>query len=215
MRQRSALARQRGIVTRAAAAPSMTGRHGTAHLLAACLPGAAHLFGCLHHHHHHHHHHPQGHPEVGRPGPQHSLSPPSALTPPLPPPPHTFTQPNPHTRACACARAPPSPSAPQMCDILARSMKEYERRPMDRHGFSELPGDCLSFKYLRDVSSSRGRSRGGSCRGRAAADQRLLDRVGPRVGRGRHRRFSWLPKDNKFRSVWRARATPESQPGSL
>lgn len=46
---------------------------------------------------------------------------------------------------------------PPMCEILARSMKEYERRPMDRHGFSELPGDCLSFKYLRDAGECRRR----------------------------------------------------------
>lgn len=40
----------------------------------------------------------------------------------------------------------------QMCDVLARSMKEWERRPSERSGFSFAPGDCLAFKYLRDVS---------------------------------------------------------------
>lgn len=35
-------------------------------------------------------------------------------------------------------------------------MKEYERRPTERTGFTEHPADCLAFKYLRDVSSGAG-----------------------------------------------------------
>ena len=41
---------------------------------------------------------------------------------------------------------------PQACEVLARSMKEWERRPSERRGFSDGPGDCLAFKYMRDVS---------------------------------------------------------------
>ncbi len=47
-----------------------------------------------------------------------------------------------------------------MCEILARSMKEYERRPTERTGFTEHPADCLAFKYLRDVSGGAGRGWG-------------------------------------------------------
>lgn len=32
-------------------------------------------------------------------------------------------------------------------------MKEWDRRTNERFGFSDLPGDCLAFKYLRDVSN--------------------------------------------------------------
>lgn len=40
----------------------------------------------------------------------------------------------------------------QSSEALARAMKEWERRPGERTGFSDSPGDCLAFKYLRDVS---------------------------------------------------------------
>ena len=40
----------------------------------------------------------------------------------------------------------------QMCEVLAKSMKEWERREQERHGFTFHPADCLAFKYLRDVS---------------------------------------------------------------
>jgi hypothetical protein len=43
-------------------------------------------------------------------------------------------------------------SLPQECEVLARAMKEWERRETERHGFSDQPGDCMAFKYLRDVS---------------------------------------------------------------
>eukprot|EP00798_Chlamydomonas_sp_ICE-L_P011695 gene11695-34421_t len=43
----------------------------------------------------------------------------------------------------------------QVCEVLARSMKEFERRDDDRHGFSAHPGDCLSFKYMRDAIESK------------------------------------------------------------
>ncbi|KXZ54590.1 hypothetical protein GPECTOR_4g655 [Gonium pectorale] len=46
---------------------------------------------------------------------------------------------------------------PTMCEVLARSMKEYERRPTERAGFTEHPGDCLAFKYLRDAGECRKR----------------------------------------------------------
>ncbi|GFR49049.1 hypothetical protein Agub_g11075 [Astrephomene gubernaculifera] len=44
-----------------------------------------------------------------------------------------------------------------MCEVLARAMKEFERRPQERAGFSEAPGDCLAFKYLRDALECRKR----------------------------------------------------------
>ncbi|GFH09438.1 uncharacterized protein HaLaN_04578, partial [Haematococcus lacustris] len=37
------------------------------------------------------------------------------------------------------------------CEVLARSMKEWERRPVERTGFTDHPGDCMAFKYLRDA----------------------------------------------------------------
>jgi hypothetical protein len=40
--------------------------------------------------------------------------------------------------------------------VLARSMKEWDRRPGERQGFQNTAGDCLAFKYMRDV-----RGRGG------------------------------------------------------
>lgn len=37
--------------------------------------------------------------------------------------------------------------------ILERAVKEQERREGDKEGFTNSPGDCLAFKYYRDVSS--------------------------------------------------------------
>jgi hypothetical protein len=31
-------------------------------------------------------------------------------------------------------------------------MKEWDRRRGERTGFNNSPGDCMAFKYLRDVS---------------------------------------------------------------
>jgi len=44
---------------------------------------------------------------------------------------------------------------PPMCEVLARAMKEWERRPTERDGFSPSPADCLAFKYLRDALECR------------------------------------------------------------
>ncbi|GLI59935.1 hypothetical protein VaNZ11_001983 [Volvox africanus] len=46
---------------------------------------------------------------------------------------------------------------PAMCEVLARSMKEYERRVPERAGFTDHPADCLAFKYLRDALECRKR----------------------------------------------------------
>ena len=35
--------------------------------------------------------------------------------------------------------------------MLARAMKDHERRIGGDLGFSDAPGDCLAFKYYRDV----------------------------------------------------------------
>jgi hypothetical protein len=42
--------------------------------------------------------------------------------------------------------------AVQACEVLARAMKEWDRRRGERTGFDSSPGDCMAFKYLRDVS---------------------------------------------------------------
>lgn len=44
---------------------------------------------------------------------------------------------------------------PPACKILARAMKEWERRPEERVGFADTPGDCLAFKLLRDARECR------------------------------------------------------------
>jgi hypothetical protein len=40
-----------------------------------------------------------------------------------------------------------------MCEVLARALKEWDRRPLERHGFEPSAADCLAFKYMRDVSA--------------------------------------------------------------
>lgn len=39
----------------------------------------------------------------------------------------------------------------QQARTLARALKDQERREGDKLGFSAKPGDCLAFKYYRDV----------------------------------------------------------------
>lgn len=46
---------------------------------------------------------------------------------------------------------------PDECEVLARAMKEWERRDMERNGFSNHPGDCMAFKLLRDALETRTR----------------------------------------------------------
>lgn len=36
--------------------------------------------------------------------------------------------------------------------MLARAVKDHERRDGTKEGFSGTPGDCLAYKYYRDVS---------------------------------------------------------------
>ncbi|KAF8061091.1 RAF1 [Scenedesmus sp. PABB004] len=43
----------------------------------------------------------------------------------------------------------------QQSEVLARAMKEWDRRPGERAGFSESPGDCMAFKFLRDAVECR------------------------------------------------------------
>ena len=47
---------------------------------------------------------------------------------------------------------------PREASILARSMKEHERRTGGKDGFTDSPGDCLAYKHYRDVSTR------GACR---------------------------------------------------
>ena len=42
----------------------------------------------------------------------------------------------------------------QEATTLSRAAKEHERRGGQKEGFSVAPGDCLAFKYYRDVSRS-------------------------------------------------------------
>ncbi|GAX76910.1 hypothetical protein CEUSTIGMA_g4356.t1 [Chlamydomonas eustigma] len=48
--------------------------------------------------------------------------------------------------------------SPDDCEVLARAMKEWDRRLTERYGFSEHPGDCLAFKYMRDALETRSKS---------------------------------------------------------
>lgn len=39
--------------------------------------------------------------------------------------------------------------------VLARAIKEHQRRPDAAEGFSDAAGDCLAFKYFRDAGEMR------------------------------------------------------------
>jgi Rubisco accumulation factor 1 alpha helical domain len=41
--------------------------------------------------------------------------------------------------------------------ILARAIRERQRRDAVAAGFSEAAGDCMAFKYLRDAEETRSR----------------------------------------------------------
>ena len=43
----------------------------------------------------------------------------------------------------------------QEATVLAREVKEHERRAGQKEGFSEHPGDCLAYKHYRDVRICR------------------------------------------------------------
>ena len=49
------------------------------------------------------------------------------------------------------------------CTVLARAMKEHERRKGAREGFSESPGDCLAFKHYRDALECRQQEAADAC----------------------------------------------------
>lgn len=40
----------------------------------------------------------------------------------------------------------------QESQVLARAVKDHERRVGTKEGFGGEPGDCLAYKYYRDVS---------------------------------------------------------------
>jgi len=42
--------------------------------------------------------------------------------------------------------------------MLSRAVKEHERRRGEKEGFSAATGDCLAFKYYRDVGCLAGHS---------------------------------------------------------
>lgn len=39
----------------------------------------------------------------------------------------------------------------QECDVLSRAIRDHMRRDGKKEGFSLTPGDCLAYKYFRDV----------------------------------------------------------------
>jgi hypothetical protein len=41
--------------------------------------------------------------------------------------------------------------SPHDCQVLARAVKEHERKDGKREGFSDTPGDVLAYKHYRDV----------------------------------------------------------------
>lgn len=43
----------------------------------------------------------------------------------------------------------------QECVVLARAVKEHDRRRAEREGFSNAPGDCMAYKYYRDAQEAR------------------------------------------------------------
>ena len=58
---------------------------------------------------------------------------------------------------------------------LARAVKEHERRAGHKEGFSDSPGDCLAFKFFRDVSAARrGPGEGWLCTRVLRGDTRAL-----------------------------------------
>ena len=61
-------------------------------------------------------------------------------------------------RALGCAPTSLPLAARTRCSqesqVLARSVKDHERRVGTKEGFSNEMGDCLAYKYYRDVSSS-------------------------------------------------------------
>lgn len=50
----------------------------------------------------------------------------------------------------------PLPCSPHESQVLARAVKEHERRDGRREGFADTPGDVLAYKYFRDVSGGSG-----------------------------------------------------------
>ncbi len=46
----------------------------------------------------------------------------------------------------------PPPCSPYEAQVLARAVKEHERRDGRREGFADTPADVLAYKYFRDVS---------------------------------------------------------------
>ena len=63
--------------------------------------------------------------------------------------------------ACKCVSAQPAASPQRLTGLvlprmqgavlLARAMKDYERRGGLKEGFSSAPADCVAYKFYRDV----------------------------------------------------------------
>jgi hypothetical protein len=63
---------------------------------------------------------------------------------------------------------------PREALILAKAVKEHERRVGGKEGFSASPGDCLAYKHYRDVSACRAAAGPAALR---AGSARLLPRL--------------------------------------
>lgn len=51
---------------------------------------------------------------------------------------------------------PPLLRRPAEAQMLARAIKEHERRDGRREGFADTPADVLAYKYFRDVRGPGG-----------------------------------------------------------
>jgi hypothetical protein len=61
----------------------------------------------------------------------------------------------------------------EMATVLARAIKEQQRRGDTATGFSSAAGDCLAFKYYRDAQECRNMKERQQYIGTAAVCQRL------------------------------------------
>lgn len=72
-------------------------------------------------------------------------------------PPHVPANGCPSTSNIAvCPACLARPRSPHESMVLARAIKEHERRNGRREGFADTPADALAYKFYRDVSHSGG-----------------------------------------------------------
>jgi hypothetical protein len=59
--------------------------------------------------------------------------------------------------------------SPPEAQVLARAMKEHERRLGERDGFADSPGDCLAYKFFRDALECRRQEDAQACAAKGLA----------------------------------------------